>query len=508
MLDSQSNETIENKRKNMISRRGFLKRLTVYSCAAAGLSCSISGGAGAKTKSRPNVLFIISDDLCTALGGYRHPQCKTPNLDRLADRGVLFERAYCQFPVCGPSRASIMCGQYPTALGTTSNGKSNFRSRHPNVITLPQHLRNNGYYTARVSKIYHMGVPGDILAGTSGVDDPLSWDETTNIKGPEQYAPGEKEDLCPKVTHQGVDFVKIEADGDDYVHADGMSARKAIGLLGKISKPFFLAAGMVRPHVPLASPKSYFKPYPAQEMKLAHVQEGDLDDVPKAAQSQTNAVKYGMSTEQQRKTLSAYYAAVSYMDAQVGKILDALERNKLQENTIVVFMSDHGYNLGQHSSWQKLSLWEDSVRVPFIISVPRKAGGGVQGKRAGQVVELIDLFPTITELCGLKPPAGLPGISLCPLLKDPNTRAWKEKSAYTISRNNGESLRTSRWRYNVWDQEQAGVELYDHDNDPGEFNNLTDDPRYRDVLAELSSKLKKARARASKLNSSKNRSPR
>jgi len=486
---------------NLWTRREFLRRLgcVASACTATGLARSVL--AEQRPTSRPNVLFIISDDLCTALGGYRHPQCKTPNLDRLAARGVLFEKAYCQYPVCGPSRASIMCGQYPKALGTMSNGQgSAFRKRYPDLVTMPQLFRRHGYHAARVSKIYHMGIPGDILKGTPGVDDPASWDQTVNIKGPEQYAPGKKEDLSPKVQHQGVDFVRVEAEGDDLVHADGMAARHAIRLLGELrGKPFFLAVGMVRPHVPLAAPKAYFTPYPADAMKLAEVPAGDLADVPKAAQTQTNAVKYGMDAPQQRKTLSAYYACVSYMDAQVGKVLDELERLKLTEKTVIVFTSDHGYNLGQHTCWQKLSLWEDAVRSPLIISAPGARASAARGGRCAKVVELIDLHPTLADLCGLQPPAGLPGTSLRPLVEDPSGKAWKDKVAYTVTRGGGESLRAGRWRYSVWQDGKAGVELYDHDRDPGEFTNLATDPRHRQTVEELERQLVEARGRAEHL---------
>jgi iduronate 2-sulfatase len=343
-----------------------------------------------------------------------------------------------------------------------------------------------------------MGIPGNIISGTSGRDDPMSWDEAINIKAPEQNAPGLKEDLSPKVKSRGMDFVKVEADGGDLVHADGMAAEKAIELLAKLKdKPFFLAVGMVRPHVPLVAPKSYFKPYTPKDMKLAEKREGDLQDVPVAARTQTNAVKYGMNTEQQRKTLAAYYASVSYMDAQVGKVLDELNRLGLDENTVVVFTSDHGYNLGQHTSWQKLSLWEDSVRSPLIISAPGNTGS--QNKRSGKVAELIDIYPTIVDLCGFTPSANLPGTSLRTLVENPDTKQWKDKAAYTITHNKGRSLRTQKWRYNLWADGEDGVELYDHENDPGEFTNLAKDKKYRDVVKKLNLQMNKMQKKASNL---------
>ncbi|MCP4639267.1 MAG: sulfatase-like hydrolase/transferase [bacterium] len=474
------------------TRRQFLKTLTAGAAAVAGLRCASPVRAAGPAR-KPNVLFIISDDLCTSLGAYGHLHAKTPNLDRLAARGVQFERAYCQFPVCGPSRASIMTGMYPRALRATGNRQSDFRNKFPDIVTLPQLFRQNGYYTARVSKIYHMGVPGDILEGSSGLDDPLSWVDAVNIKGPEQYAPGDSTDLSPKVTHQGVDFVRVLADGDDLVHADGQAADKAVELLGAHKdEPFFLAVGMVRPHVPLAAPRDYFDPYRADDMVIPEVPEGDLDDVPEAARFQTNAVKYGMSVEQQREVLAAYCATVAYMDAQVGKVLDELERLGLADDTIVVFMSDHGYNLGQHTCWQKLSLFEDSVRVPFIVATP-----GQKGKRTCQrVIELLDLYPTLAEVCGLDLPHELHGESFARLLHDPEHRAFADNAAYTITRNSGESLRTERWRFNLWKDGGAGMELYDLDNDPGEFTNLAEESAHADVVASLKERLIAARENA------------
>lgn len=478
----------------MASRREFLRSVLVGAGAAAGASAAWNARAAQPGNGKPNVLFIMSDDLCTALSGYGHPQCNTPNLDRIASRGVQFERAYCQYPVCGPSRASIMTGLYPASIGATSNGRSDFRKRHPDIVTLPQLFRQNGYYTARVSKIFHMGVPGDILAGTPGRDDPLAWDEAVNIQGPEQNAPGERVDLCPKVTHQGVDFVKVEAEGGDLVHADGQTAQTAVRLLREHARePFFLAVGMVRPHVPLVAPQPYFEPYSAEAMQLASVPSGDLDDVPEAAQSQTNAVKYGMSEAQQKETLRAYYAAVAYMDAQVGKVLDELERLGLADNTIIVFTSDHGYSLGEHTCWQKLSLFEEAVRVPFLMAAP----GMAAGVRCGRVVELMDIYPAICELCGLRPPGYLHGESFAALLRDPAAEAFADAQAYTISRYGGESLCTERWRYNLWKDGEAGAELYDHKNDPGEFTNLADDPAHAETVAHMAGRLRAARAKAS-----------
>jgi choline-sulfatase len=481
--------------KSTITRRSFLQ--AGAGLLAFGLSSCKTVSHVVSSRKKPNILFLMSDDLCTALSGFGHPQCKTPNLDKLANRGIKFERAYCQYPVCGPSRTSILTGHYPNATGTLTNRTSGFRGSYPDLVSMPQLFRKNGYYSARVGKLYHMGVPGDMLMGLPGRDDPLSWDQAINIKAPEQHADGIKEDLSPKVKSFGMKFFSVKAKGDDNVHHDGMAAQKAIQLLGQLTdRPFFLAVGMVRPHVPLVAPADYFKPYKPKHMQLPDVPADDLGDVPKSAKTQTNAVKYGMNIKQQRKVLSSYYASVAFMDAQVGKILDELDRLGLSDDTIVVFSSDHGYNLGQHTCWQKLSLWEDSVRVPLIVSVPWMKNSKAESKK---VVELIDLYPTLADICGLKPPADLPGTSLRPLIENSDSTGWKEKSAYTVSHQKGESLRTARWRYTVWDKGQAGVELYDHKKDPGEFNNLADEPRYKKLIAKLQKQLEAARMRAAPL---------
>ena len=494
----------------MANRRSFLK--TAGLAAAAIAMPGVSGRALSQDDKKPNILFIISDDLCAALSGYGHPQCKTPNIDRIAKEGVQFERAYSQFPVCGPSRASIFCGQYPTALGAIGNQHCMFRKKHPDIVTLPQFLKKNGYYTARVSKLFHMGVPGEIVAGTARYDDRRSWDKVVNIKAPEHKAPGKLEDLAPKMSFQGIDFVRVEADGDDLAHADGKAAQKAIELLNELKdKQFFLGVGMVRPHVPLVAPKGYFKDYSPDQMKLALVPENDLDDIPKPALSQANGNKFGMNEEQQRKVLSGYYASIAYMDAQVGKVVDELKRLELDKNTIVLFMSDHGYNLGEHTCWQKLSLWENTLRCPLIISAPWLKEGW--GKKCMKVVEMLDLYPTLVDMCGFEPPSDLAGISMKPLVEDPDDKEWKDKYSYTITKG-GDSLRTDKWRYNEWggggkkgkgkgggNKTADNKELYDQVNDPGEFANLAKDPKHAKVLAEMKTLMDKARQRASQIKS-------
>ena len=442
----------------------------------------------------PNVLFLMSDDLNTALSGFGHPQCKTPELDKLAERGMRFENMHCQYPVCGASRASLMSGLYPYTNGTLGNAGT-LRGNMPDVLTMSQLFRKNGYRVGRVSKIYHMGIPGEILAGTAIRDDPHSWDEVVNIKAPEQNAPGVSTHWSPKDKGSQT-FEGVEAEGDDLVHADGMAASHAIDFLKRHKdKPFFLACGFVRPHVPLVAPKKYFDLYDRNAMIAPVVPENDLEDVPEIIRNyKRNSTSYGVTPELHKGLLEAYYASISYMDAQVGRVLDALEELGLADNTIVVFTSDHGYLLGHHHKFQKQHLFEESTRVPFIVSVPWMKKQ--RGKTTKHITELIDLYPTLANLSGLKAPKNLHGTSMVPLLKNPSSNDWKKDLAFTISRSGGESIRTHEWRFTQWNFGAGGMELYDLRNDPGEFTNLAANPTYAAPLKKLKAQLEAKRVEA------------
>ena len=429
----------------------------------------------------------MSDDLNTALSGFGHPQCKTPELDKLATRGMCFENMHCQYPVCGASRASLMSGLYPYTNGTLGNSGT-LRGNMPKVVTMSQMFRNNGYRVGRVSKIYHMGIPPEIIAGTATRDDPHSWDEAVNIKAPEQYAPGVSTHWSPKDKGSQT-FEGVEAEGDDLVHADGMAANHAIDFLKRNKdKPFFLACGFVRPHVPLVAPAKYFDLYDRDAMEAPVVPEDDLEDVPQIIRNyKRNSSTYGVTPELHKGLLEAYYASVSYMDAQVGRVLNALDKLELSKNTIVIFTSDHGYMLGHHHKFQKQHLFEESTRVPFILSVPWMKE--THGNRTKKITELVDLYPTLAELTGLTPPSVLQGHSLVVLLDDPASLAWKKDMAFTISRSGGESIRTHDWRYIHWGHGEKGQELYDLKNDPAEFKNLSGNPQYADQLKRLKAQL-------------------
>lgn len=442
-----------------------------------------------------NVLFIISDDLtATALSCYGNQVCQTPHIDSIAARGTRFTHAYCQATYCGPSRASFMSGYYPHA--TKAFGYVSPRSYIGDRPTWAQHFKNQGYYSARVSKIYHMGVPGDIEKGNDGTDDPASWTERFNSPGPEWAAPGNGETLennpdGKKPAVGGNTFVVVEADGGDLVHSDGKTARKAVELIEKLKEePFFMGVGFVRPHVPFVAPATYFPPFlPYSRHILPEKVDGDWDDIPQLGINYKTSLNMKMDVRRQKKAVGGYLASVAYMDAQVGKVLEAVKRSGLEDRTIVIFTSDHGYHLGEHDFWAKVSLHEESAAVPLIISVP-----GKQPAVCNSMVELLDLYPTISSLCGLKIPTGIQGKDLSPLLDDPGQRV--RDTAFSVDpRNKGNRgflLRDERWAYIQYKEDASGgIELYDMLQDPRQFTNLAERPEHRLTVTVFREKLAK-----------------
>jgi iduronate 2-sulfatase len=454
----------------------------------AGLALFAAPDARAADK-KLNVLFVAVDDMNNDLGCYGHPLVKSPNIDRLAKMGVRFDRAYCQFPLCSPSRSSLMTGLRP---GTTRvfDLKYHFRKGLPDVVTLPQMFMNNGYYAARVGKIYHYGNPGDI--GTSGLDDPPSWKHVVNPAGRDKTVL--ENDIMNYTPKRGLGAAMAflsDAKGKDEEHTDGKVALEGIKLIEEHKdKPFFLAIGFYKPHTPYVAPKKYFDLYPMDKIELPKVAEADVKDVPKPALASTTPWPYfGVTKDQARECKLAYYAAISFVDAQIGKLLDTMDKHKLWDNTVVVFWSDHGYHLGEHGLWMKQSLFEESARVPLIIVAPGAKGNG---QVCARTVEFVDLYPTLADLAGLTPPKNLEGASLKPLLDDPK-KAW-DRPAYTqVQRGDfpGYSVRTERWRYTEWDDGKKGAQLYDHDADPHEYKNLIDDAKYAKVVEEMKGLVKK-----------------
>jgi uncharacterized sulfatase len=448
---------------------------------------------------KPNVLFLSADDLCTALGCYGHPLVKSPNIDALAARGVKFERAYCQFPLCSPSRTSFLTGRRPNvtqiftnpsaayATGAKTFYSVHFRTTLPDTITMPQLFRQHGYFVTRIGKLFHYGVPADI--GTASFDDYRSWDYTINPRGRDKDDEDEITTLTPKAQGAGrfgATLSWLAAKGADEEQTDGIAATEAIAMLEKLKKrnqPFFLAVGFYRPHTPYVAPKKYFDLYPLDKVQPGKLEPGEKEKAPAPAYASGKPEQDKMTDQQRRQAAQAYHASTSFMDAQVGRVLGALKRLDLERDTVVVFTSDHGYHLGEHGLWQKMSIWDESARVPLVIAAPGAKGSG---KTAKSPVELVDLYPTLADLCGLTAPEYLDGKSLRPMLDDP-AKSVKPAALTQVARGNfhGLSVRTERWHYIAWDYGDKGAQLYDHTADAHELTNLADDPKHAATVAEM-----------------------
>ncbi len=467
-----------------------------------------SKAAAAKQDKRKNVLFIISDDLNCFLGCYGDPRAKTPNIDRLAARGMRFERSYCTFPLCGPSRNSMLTGLYPNSSGILQNAQI-FRQTIPSHISLPQAFRQSGYFAARIGKLYHYNVPKSV--GTNGHDDPGSWEMEINPAGVDRL---EEEPFITTLTpgQFGGTLSWYASPKSDEYHTDGIMAADAQWVLQRCAdrpeRPFFLAVGFFRPHTPYVAPRvPYFGYYPEKEMPLVTGVKEDQADLPAAALGSYKKEQDKLTDELRQQCVQAYYASISFMDTQVGKVVDTLDTLGLAENTIIVFTSDHGYHMGEHGLWQKMSLFEESARVPMLIVAP---GVTKPSTVAGTPVSHVDLYPTLTELCGISAPKNLQGQSLVPILSDANEtgRGWalcqvtrgggpaRATIGTDVASNGrryfGYTLRTDRWRYTQWDKGDRGHELYDHEADPRELTNLADSPQHAEIVKELAAKLRLA----------------
>jgi iduronate 2-sulfatase len=427
-----------------------------------------------------NILLLVSDDLkASVLGCYGDRFCDTPNIDALAERGMVFDRAYCQGTVCGPSRRSFMRSRYTDKSG----------------LTLGEHLIANDWYTARVGKIFHMRVPGDIIAGTNGEDIAACWTERFNSQGQEAHTPGNYSCLNLNIFTTDLEnrestrmknrmFVAVDYVGDGSDQPDFKTAQQTVKLLKQRAKdedvqPFFIAAGFVRPHYPNVAPEQYFEPYPYEDMPLPESVPNDLDDIPAPGKKVSTSASTGIGKfpDNQRRMWSAYYATVTFMDEQVGRVLDELDQLGLRDTTTVIFTSDHGYHLGEHTFWQKNNLHEEVIRVPLIIDSPNSehAPG-----RSDSLVELVDIYPTACELSGVKIPDSVEGTNLIPVLTDPDAKVHTAARSFA---NGGESLRTSDWAYMRY--KDGSEELYDMNADPKQFTNLAKDHAHAERLAEM-----------------------
>ncbi len=442
------------------------------------------------SQGKMNVLFISADDMNNDLGCFGSPLVKSPNIDRLAAQGVAFSNAYCQFPLCSPSRSSVLTGLRPDST-KVFDLQYHFRQGLPDVVTLPQMFMKNGYYVARVGKVFHYGNPGDI--GTNGLDDKASWMERINPAGLDKtsleldvvnYTPSHK-DLGATMAYYS------DKNGTDAEHTDGIVADDVIKLLKKHKdKPFFIAAGFYKPHCPWITPSKYFDLYNMDQMKLPPINAETRNNYPELALASTKPWPYlGLNTEQTRECKLAYCSAISFVDAQIGQLLDAVKSLGLSDNTIIVFWSDHGFQLGEHGLWFKQSLFEEASKSPLIISVP---GIKSAGKICPRTVELVDIYPTLAELTGLTPPADLQGYSLSPLLQNPEAK-WKHAAFTQVQRQKvpGHSVRTEKWRYTEWGYGDNGTELYDELNDPNELHNLVADQKYSKVVTKMKELLHK-----------------
>lgn len=499
---------------------GFLKAsVSCWSALSAlGLALVSSPSAtGAEAANRPNVLFFAVDDLRPEFGCYGKDYIKSPNLDRLARAGMVFGRAYCQQAVCSPTRSSLLTGTRPDTTKVWDL-QTHFRKALPDVVTLPQHFKNQGYFVQGMGKIYH-----------GGYDDPPSWSVPwqtpqavpyalpENVKlnqrqyevEPDAANPkGKKKKRRDSTTGAANDTFTSKrntrgpafeaADVPDNTFQDGKVAELAVETLRELSRksqPFFLAVGFIKPHLPFVAPKKYWDLYDPEQIQLAPnpfrpIGAPDYAVLPGAEMRAYHGIPEGqIPRDLARQLKHGYYAAISYMDAQLGKVLEELDHLNLRTNTIIILWGDHGWKLGEHDAWCKHSNVENDVNAPLILSVP---GMKHAGRHTRALVEFVDIYPTLCELAGLPSPAHLEGMSFKPLLDDPNRR-WKTAafSQYPRPKNlMGYSMRTDRYRFTVWvDRDDHSkvdaIELYDHGTDPGENRNLAKSPLHTATVERL-----------------------
>lgn len=437
-------------------RRGRLSTLILLSLAAL----AAAGGCTSRRQARPSVLFIVMDDLSFHIGLYGD-EARTPQMSRLAQRGRRFDRAYCQYPLCNPSRTSFLTGWRPERTKVWGNLRSP-RAWVPGAVPLQEHFHANGYFTARVGKIYH-----------SRFEDEFRWDVVKDTYDSAEEAGDEEEQ-----TRAGWGASSRR----DEEEPDGRAVREAVRLLEeKRDAPFFIAVGFLRPHGPWIAPERYFRMYPPGTIRLP--EPGPAPDLLRSGNP--DLVPEGKKTE----VVAAYRACVTFADAQLGLLLDALDRLRLWDRTVVVLLSDNGLHVGEHGLFGKMTLFEECARVPLVVAAPGLARPGTPTVR---LVELVDLYPTLVELARLPPVPGLDGTSLVPLLEDPGREL--KTAAFTLRKvgaaRKGElawSLRTERYRYTEWPD--GTIELYDHETDPGEEKNLAHDPRYAATVRDLAARL-------------------
>jgi iduronate 2-sulfatase len=494
----------------------------MLSACAALLSLAPASTEAAELKpARPNVLFIAVDDLRPELGCYGHPKIKSPNIDDLARRGLRFNRAYCQYALCNPSRASLLTGLRPETI-QIYDLETFVRTHVPDVVTLPQLFKQNGYETRSIGKIFHVtnGNHEDDISWSA-----RAWQSPTKAKQqtkanqtaddangraiiPKERTKKAKRSVSAEPLEPRADMLPYESpDVADNQLLDGQIADKAVSVLGEIKdKPFFLAVGFHKPHMPWVAPKKYWDIYDGADIRLAEYQ-----NLPEGApafasneagefRSYKGIPKEGpIPDEKQRDAIHSYYACISYTDAQIGRVLAELDRLGLRKNTVIILWGDHGYQLGEHGTWNKRTNWEVAARVPLIISVP---GQQHAREHTDALVELVDMYPTLARLCHVTPPANLEGRSFVPLVRDPNLR-WKDavfttyhKPLPEMGTGFGRALRTDRYRFVEWSgpkSKKVVYELYDEQNDPLEKLNIADRSENAKLVAHLTMQLHAAR---------------
>lgn len=485
------------------------------------LSILFAASCGLPAAQMPNVLFIAVDDLKPMLGCYGDTVIKTPNIDRLASRGTTFLNAYCQQAICGPTRASLLTGLRPDSTGIYDL-QTKLRALHPDVITLPQYFKQSGYESVGIGKIFDpRNVEGEVR------DDPKSWSRpyTKQIENADSRLGFLKPDFVKRVdvvvNEKGLEQSDLEAitkavggmpteeidqDVPDGAYQDGALAKRAIELVGELSKgekPFFLAVGFYKPHLPFVAPKKYADMYSMDDIRLAKFRKMP-EGAPSLHYQPSWELKNGsyagfanfqgkVTDDLERNLVHGYMACVSYLDAQVGRLLDSLEANGLSDNTIVVLWGDHGWHLGDHGMWCKHTNYEQATRSPLIISRPQN---GPRGAKSASPVEFVDVFPTLCDLAGLPKPPALEGCSLVPILENPEVKV-KEVAVSQYPRGHGKdelmgyAFRDKRYRYIEWvpkgkpGGQPVATELYDYQTDPLETKNLATDPERAEALANM-----------------------
>ncbi|MCF8392129.1 MAG: sulfatase [Bacteroidales bacterium] len=451
-----------------------MKNLFFLLLAIAGLSSCVGSNDkkdSSRVEKKPNVLFIVVDDLTTTLGCYGHPIVKTPNIDKLAAMGVQFDHAYCNYSVCNPSRSSFLTGMKPETTTILDNRKT-LQSVIGDWVSLPALFRQNGYYTMNLGKIYHTIKEED--------NDYKGWDEIYDFKATELGEKGERRNMTE-------DVLKwcwwMAAEGEDEDQGDGQIAKKAVEFIkSDHEKPFFLAVGLHKPHDPFIAPKKYFEMYPLEDCTPPELPEG-WEPVYKHSLPGETTIFNKFTDRERREFLRSYYACSSFMDAQVGKVMNALEESGQLENTLIFFFGDHGYHLGEHNWWNKVTIYQNGTKAPFIVAGPNVA----EGVRSQSMFEFIDIYPTLAEASGLDSlPEYLEGKSFAEVLQYPSLDFRSEVRA-VVRRGDmlGRTVKNKKWRYIEWDEGKKGRELYDEENDPVEYFNLAESPEYQEVVAEM-----------------------